>query len=198
MKKAIIKKLNTLIKIFIYKQKQIEVSYLRTLANTSIHKSFYVDANTFFKCENGFKNIVIEEGVVARKNCTFYIYKEAALNIKKKVFINNYCSINCLGYIEIGDNTMLGEGVKLYDHNHQYNYTEERNLIIERDKFTIGKIIIGKNCWIASNVTILNNVEIGDNVIIGANCLIYKNVPSNSIVKMSNELIVTQNDVASK
>ncbi len=45
---------------------------------------------------------------------------EAQLIIGDNVFMNNYCSINCLDEIEIGENTLFGEGVKLYDHNHQH------------------------------------------------------------------------------
>ena len=73
-------------------------------------------------------------------------------------------------------------GVKIYDHNHSYKNINGV-LKVDRDEFSIGKIFIGKNCWIGSNVTILNNVEIGDNTIIGAGCLIYKSIPANSIVK---------------
>ena len=41
---------------------------------------------------------------------------------------------------------------------------------------------------------ITNNsiVEIGDNVIIGANCLIHKSIPSNTIVKHMENLIIQQ------
>ena len=51
---------------------------------------------------------------------------------------------------------------------------------------------IGRNCWVATNVTILNNVTIGDNVIVGAGCLIRKAVPSNTIVMRKEELIFKQ------
>ena len=59
-------------------------------------------------------------------------------------------------------------------------------------EFKIGQIKIGRNCWVASNVTILNNVTIGDNVIVGAGCLIHKAVPSNTIVMRKEELIFKQ------
>ena len=92
-----------------------------------------------------------------------------------------------MGSITIGKNTLFGEGVKLYDHNHKYHFNELKELKISRDEYKIGDITIGANCWIGSNVTILNNVEIGDNVIIGANNLIYKSIPSNTIVKAKFE-----------
>jgi len=132
----------------------------------------------------------IMEDVCFRKYCQVLLCKNGRLKIGKGVFFNNYCSINCLTHIEIGENTIIGENVKIYDHNHKYSFTDK--LEIERDNFSLGKVIIGKNCWIGSNVTILKGVEIGDNVIIGANCLLYKSIPPNTIVKHSESLIITK------
>ena len=106
----------------------------------------------------------------------------AQVYIGENVFINNACSINCLEKIEIGANTLLGEGVKMYDHNHKYGL-EADMLVVSKAEFNTQPIRIGKNCWIGSNCTILKGVSIGDNCIVGANCLIYKDVPSNTMVK---------------
>jgi len=130
--------------------------------------------------------LTIKPNVIFRQFCNILIYENAELVIEENVFFNNYCSINCLGKITIGSNTLFGEGVKLYDHNHLY-HSENKALIVERDKHKIGTVRVGKNCWIGSNVTILNNVEIGDNVIIGANNLIYKSIPANVVVKAKTD-----------
>ena len=114
-----------------------------------------------------------------------YIRNNALLKIDDNVFMNNYCSINCLEKIELGENTLFGEGVKIYDHNHQYSSEK-----IEHQKFTTAPVKIGKNCWLGSNVIILKGVTIGDNVILGAGCIIYKDVPANSIVINKQEQII--------
>lgn len=108
---------------------------------------------------------------------------EAELHIAENVFMNNYCSINCLEKIEIGENTLFGEAVKLYDHNHQYSSEK-----VEHQEFTTSPIKIGKNCWLGSNVTVLKGVTIGDNCIIGANVLVHKNVASGSVLKLNQQL----------
>ena len=120
-----------------------------------------------------------------RNNCNFVIGKNAELKIERGVFMNNFCSINCLEKIEIGENTLFGESVKLYDHNHQYTHEK-----IERQSFNTSPIKIGKNCWLGSNVVILKGVEIGDNSIIGAGCIIYKNIPAGSVVINKQEQIL--------
>ncbi len=76
------------------------------------------------------------------------------------------------------------------NHNHKYEF--DKDLKVDRNSFTIAAVKIGKNCWIGSNVIILKGVTIGDNVIIGANCLVYKSVPSNSIVKHQESLIIEE------
>lgn len=123
-----------------------------------------------------------------RKRFNVLIDKSGKLIIGDYCFFNNDCSINCLGNIKIGDNCLFGENIKMYDHNHIFN---DINKNIKDQGYKIGSIIIGKNCWIASNVTILSNVIIGDNVVIGANCLIYKSIPSNSIIRSQNNFILT-------
>lgn len=137
--------------------------------------------------------IEIKKNVLFRSFCNIMIYANAKLILNDNIFFNNYCSINCLGEIVIGENTIFGEGVKIYDHNHSYSF-QENALIVERNDFKIGIVHIGKNCWIGSNVTILANVIIGDNVIVGANNLIYKSLPSNVIVKAKHELIIEPYD----
>ena len=156
---------------------------------SNIHKSVTFGKYSEISINSSTSFLEIMEDVSFRKYCQIFLYKNGRLKIGKMVFFNNYCSLNCLLNIEIGDYTIIGENVKIYDHNHKYNFTEK--LEIERDNFSLGQVIIGKNCWIGSNVTILKGVEIGNNVIIGANCLIYKSIPSNAVVKHSENLIIT-------
>jgi acetyltransferase-like isoleucine patch superfamily enzyme len=171
--------------------KQYEVTLINQALRSNgskIDPGFGFGENFIFNAiGNGYK-LQIEDNVLFRNNCHVMINSPGQLHLKKGVFFNNYCSINCFGKITIGENTLFGEGVKIYDHNHLYSKSGDV-LTVERNEFKTGYVNIGKNCWIGSNVTILNNVEIGDNVIIGANCLIYKSVSSNTVVKAKTEYI---------
>ncbi|MEO6150169.1 MAG: acyltransferase [Mucilaginibacter sp.] len=131
--------------------------------------------------------INIGDKVCFRKNATLRVRQGAQLTIGRNVFFNDGLSINCHGIISIADDCMFGENVRLYDHNHRFRNNDTP---IIKQGFTVGKIAIGRNCWIGSNVVILKNVTIGDNVVIGANCLIMADVPSNTIVK--NNIPLTQ------
>ncbi len=167
--------------------------YASNLSNIDINPQNGIDPLTLFNISPEAAFVKFESSVECRSFCNFLVHPKATLIIRQGVFFNNYCSVNCLGNIEIGENTLFGEGVKLYDHNHLRSY-EDGILKIDRYAFDIGRIKIGKNCWIGSNVTILKDVEIGDNVIIGANNLLFKNIPANTIVRANTAFTLTTSD----
>lgn len=132
-------------------------------------------------------NITIGTGVQFRDNCQIRSGMHGRLAIGDCVFFNNNCTINCFYDITVGNDCQFGEGVKFYDMNHRY---KDNNCMISEQGYNMGKIVIGSNCWFGSNVVVLKDVTIGDNVVIGANCLIYASIPSNSVVTISQSLVV--------
>ncbi|WP_370938251.1 acyltransferase [Enterobacter hormaechei] len=121
--------------------------------------------------------VVIEDLFRARRgmciNC-----KGGKIKIGKSVFFNNNVSINCQQSVSIGDNVLIGESVKIYDHDHDYR----KGNIEKRDSFICSPVNIGHNVWIGSNVLILRGVTIGDNCIISAGSIVTKSIPSNNIL----------------
>ena len=130
------------------------------------------------------RNIKIAKGLRLRKNVILNC-NGGKLTIGKGAFINSNSSINARESIIIGDNFLAGENVHIYDHNHVF---ADPSIPVTAQGFKCKPVIIGNNVWVGSNVTILAGVTIGDNCIIGANCLIYKSVPSNMVVKCSQQL----------
>lgn len=128
---------------------------------------------------------LIKENFSARKFFLLRVCEDANCYIGKNVFFNNFCSLTCMKSIEIGDDCIFGENVKIYDHNHNY---KEAGKLIREQGFSVGEIKIGKNCWIGSNVVILRGAHIGDNCIIGANSVVYKDIPPASILINNGEL----------
>lgn len=118
-------------------------------------------------------------GSVFYPGCHIMIEKSGALKIGKNCFFNRGCSLTSLGKIEIGNDCIFGEDVKIYDHNH---HKPNANNLIRTQGYDVGSVRIGNNVWIGSNCLILSNVEIGDNVIIGAGSIITKSVEKNTII----------------
>lgn len=137
------------------------------------------------------KKAVINFGkkIFIRRNCSIII-TEGILKIGDNFFMNNYSSINCLGRIEIGNDCLFGEGVRLYDHN--YDYRSKLAATINKKGHQKGFIEIGNNCWLGSNTVVLMNVKIGNNVIVGANNIVFKDIPDNTIIMAKQELVIRE------
>ena len=54
-------------------------------------------------------------------------------------------------------------------------------------------VIIGENCWIGRNVSIMKGVTIGDNSVIAANSVVTKSVPANCIAAGNPAKVVKTN-----
>lgn len=104
------------------------------------------------------------------------------LNIGSGVYFNDGAVISCLGKIDIGENTLFGPGVKIFDNNHRFSREEGVSRVCDA-----GCITVGRSCWIASDVVLLKGTDIGDNCVIGAGCVIRGAVPAGSLVTRSGE-----------
>lgn len=133
------------------------------------------------------KRFSIGKNTTFRKNFGIYLEKGASIKIGSDCFFNRGCSINCLKKVTIGDHTIFGENVKIYDQNHRFR---DRSKLIREQGYSVGEVHIGKNCWICTNAVILKGVTIGDNTVIGAGCVVHKDIPANSVVKNSQELLI--------
>lgn len=131
------------------------------------------------------KRFCVDKSVYVRKGFVVTIEENGYVKIGKNSFFNNYCTINSLSGIEIGENCIFGENVHMYDHNHIY---DDCDIPINEQGFTMDKIIIGNNCWVGSNVTILKGVKIGEHCIIGAGCIVYKDIPDNTVLVCKQQM----------
>ncbi|HEL9598578.1 TPA: exopolysaccharide biosynthesis protein [Streptococcus suis] len=130
-------------------------------------------------------HIQIDGRLTFRNFATVEVVPQANLIVGKRVFFNSNAVLRCHHQIEIGDDSMFGDGVRLYDFDHKFS-----NYHIEKHAFKSAPIRIGKNCWIGANSVILKGVTIGDNTIIGAGCTISKDIPANSIVTTKNQFTI--------
>jgi acetyltransferase-like isoleucine patch superfamily enzyme len=75
------------------------------------------------------------------------------------------CYIQGIGKIIIGDYTQIANNVSLISANHD---------LYDSRKHIIGKVEIGKYCWLGSGAKILPNVTLGDFTIVGAGAIVTK------------------------
>ncbi|MFD2044563.1 acyltransferase [Ornithinibacillus salinisoli] len=97
--------------------------------------------------------------------------------------MNNFQNFGCYyqnfhGKIHIGDGTYIAPNVGLITQNHKIgdldNHEEAKD------------IIIGKDCWIGMNSTILPGTVLGDGTIVGAGSVVTKSFPDGLCVIAGN------------
>ena len=176
--------------LFLRLKRKYVIHYYTVLYPTRLNlkKDLLIGKNFKILFDNSKSSVIIGHGVYLRDYITVRSEKNSKIVIGDRVFFNSFCSIAALEEISIGNDCSFGENVKIFDSNHIYK--DPAQLITEQG-FSTGKIRIGDNCWIGSNVTILKNLEIGDHVVIGAGCTIYKSLPPNTLV-INNQSLITK------
>lgn len=113
-----------------------------------------------------------------------YIYIEArssgsVVEFGENVIVNNNCVFISDGPgIYIGKNTMFGTNCEVLDSDF-HSIRPERHE--EGMRVKTGKVVIGENVMIGSNVRILRGVSIGDNSVIANGAVVTRSMPPNTL-----------------
>ncbi|HIS36038.1 TPA: acyltransferase [Candidatus Scatousia excrementigallinarum] len=144
-------------------------------------------------CEDGLvfgNNVTIGRGVMIRPSSYYGGDLGKGLIIGDNSSIGPHGYIGCSGKIVIGNNVMFGPKCSLFAENHNFSDTETT---IKSQGVNQKGITIEDDCWIGSNVIILDGVTIGRGSVIGAGTLITKDIPAGSIViDKRNRIIKTR------
>lgn len=167
---------------------------LQQIIKIYVYRLFYKELNidplkSYFSGKVIIKNkgcIYIDDGFKGREGSILNA-NGGVIKIGTNVFFNRNVSINAREEVIIGNSVLIGEDVKLYDHDHDFRFNAE-NIA---NHFIREPIHIGDNVWIGCNVIILRGVRIGNNCIIGAGCVVTKDVPSDTVLIQKRESTFT-------
>lgn len=131
-----------------------------------------------------------KEGIVFGDNVSIGDYSQVIVattlqNIGKGIHIGHHVGIGEFAYLggagglSIGDDCIIGQYFSCHPENH--NFKDESPLIRHQGVQRKG-IMIDKNCWIGSKVTILDGVTIGYGCVIAAGAVVNHSFPENSII----------------
>ncbi len=124
-------------------------------------------------------NVTISRGAMIRPSSYYGGDLGYGLEIGNNSSIGPHGYIGCSGPIKIGENVMFGPKCSLFAENHIFADT---NNSIKSQGICQKGIIVEDDCWIGSNVIILDGVTIGKGSVVGAGTLVAKNIPAGSIV----------------
>ena len=117
---------------------------------------------------------IINRNISLGNNVTIYpgvmFWGDGPIIIGDNVSIGNHTIIysSRQGGIIIGNDTQIAAQCYIIDMDHGMN----RNETISCQKNTVAKIIIGDDCWLGANVTVLKGSVIGQGAVVGAKSLV--------------------------
>ena len=125
------------------------------------------------------ERVVWRKKIHARKNVR--IHATASIRNAQNVYIgeNSHINMNCSVWagedvkIIIGDNLLMGPGGSIQAVNHG---TKKDEIMMFQERVSKGDIVIGNDCWLGSNVTIVSGVKIADGCIVAANAVVTKSI----------------------
>ncbi len=87
--------------------------------------------------------------------------------------------IGCSGWIEIGNDVMLGPCVNVFSENHVF---DDPSRPIKEQGVERSTTVIGDDCWIGSGSTITAGVTVGEGSVVAAGSVVTSDVPSGTVV----------------
>ncbi len=105
---------------------------------------------------------------------------KARLEVATSAVVNNALFNLASGSIQIGDNVVFGHSVSLLTGTHDpAMFGGKRAASVPRSGRDIA---IDEGAWLASNVTVLGNVRVGQNAVVAAGSVVTHDVPPFAVV----------------
>jgi acetyltransferase-like isoleucine patch superfamily enzyme len=117
--------------------------------------------------------LIVGAGTEFRNGVRIELTDAAKVVIGANCLLSYNMLIQCIGSIEIGDGTGIGQSCAIFDGNHRF---KDLSVPFMTQGFDLRAIKIGSECGILTKTTIVN--DIGDRCIIGANSVVAKPIPS--------------------
>lgn len=93
--------------------------------------------------------------------------------------IGSFSFIGCQGGVYIGNDVIIGPGLKVFTENHNF---DDPNVLIRLQGTNRNSIVIEDNVWIGANVTILAGTRIHKGAVIAAGSIVTKDVQQSALV----------------
>jgi acetyltransferase-like isoleucine patch superfamily enzyme len=99
-------------------------------------------------------------------------FEGATLTLGPEAFLNG-CHLSAKRSLTLGRRAWVGPGSRVFDAD-QHDFDAEHPEVV-------APVVIGDYAWVASDVTVLRGVTIGEHAVIGARSLVTRDVPPHSL-----------------
>lgn len=164
--------------VFCGRNVRIEHAYMiRTGPSLILEDGVYINALSRDGITLG-RNVTIARGAVL--TCTGVIARcGEGLTIGDRSAVGASSFLAGQGGIRIGDDVIMGPGVRIFSENHSY---DDPTRTIREQGESRAPVTIENDCWIGAGATILAGVVIGRGSVIAAGAVVTKSVPAFSVV----------------
>jgi acetyltransferase-like isoleucine patch superfamily enzyme len=139
-----------------------------------------IDDNTLIDARGADgKGLVIKDDAIINRNSIIQS-KNGDIEIGKSVSIGANSTCVSWSGIRIGDGVRIAGGC--YLSAGRFDFDDLAKKIAESEGYSTGPITIERNTWIATRVTILDGVRIGEDSIVSAGAVVTGNIPPRVIV----------------
>lgn len=198
--------------IYIHENSKLKIEEGVTIANAniSVKGSLFIGRDTFINKGYLYRNLSINiEGDLSigqrnRIQSDFLIRYNGKVTIGNANNINPESEIRCDELIKIGNYNQISYKVMIWDTNTHNIYTAKKRRELtdvhypvfgyEFEKPETKPVIIGDDCWLSKEVSILKGTELKDKCIVGLKTMILnKTIKVASTVVSNNELKIFNN-----
>lgn len=104
-------------------------------------------------------------------------FSKTGAKLGDRVYIGRYCTV---GWVEIGDDVMLADGVQVLSGRHQHGSEAAGGATLRDNEQTFSKVTIGKGSWIGAGAIVM--ADVGEGAVVAAGAVVVKPVPAGAKV----------------
>lgn len=120
----------------------------------------------------------LRRGVQIEVNSTLREMAEGCIT-GSRVGVSEGTFIGAKGLVRIGDDANFGPGCRIIAENHSF---DDPDVPIREQPLVRKGISIGKDCWLGTNVVVLDGCDVGDGVVVGAGSVVTGPVVAGAVV----------------
>ncbi|WP_420063956.1 acyltransferase [Microbacterium marmarense] len=125
------------------------------------------------------ENVSIGRGTMIRPSSYYGGEAGVGLRMGDRSSVGAGGFIGCSGWIEIGNDVMIGPGVRLFSENHAF---DRLDIPIKEQGVNRGQLIIEDDCWIGSGVTVMSGVRIRRGTVVAAGSVVTRDTAEGSVI----------------
>lgn len=112
----------------------------------------------------------IGQGLYLSENCLIQVNPEAEVSLGEHVFMNANSRVVSAKSVEVGDNSMFGPNVCVYDHDHVIGCNGVSAELV------CDPVSIGSSCWIGANSVVTKGVVVASKIAIGGGAVVTRSL----------------------